>query len=275
MNALAFLAGLTLLASAPAVLADDPPPVVKQETFGDYACGPCAFFNAMAAGGAAERSAVKLIAGDDDLARVRTLLAEQGRQPSLSYPGKPRYEAARGITPADLLSFARAAFQSLGLRGVDGGFLDRGRDEWPDGQLRRIHGLFRRSLDEGMPPLLFLRSFAGTQAEGSTKERELWTWRGVGSHWVAVVSVPPEIAPDARGFLFRYADSASGKVREGYLSAEGFRGFTAAKGDAPDVLGTVDRAYLVATVPDLPLRTQEVPQHLRTFITANYGIYRR
>ena len=65
-------------------------PTVVSRTGKGNSCGPCALLNALKFGGAAERAAVAKIPGEDDAARVRSLIAAYGNKPSELHPDRKR-----------------------------------------------------------------------------------------------------------------------------------------------------------------------------------------
>jgi formylglycine-generating enzyme required for sulfatase activity len=244
--------------------------VVSQAAIGEHASGPCALLNALKFGGNAERAATAKIPGEDDLARVRTLIATYGSKASLIFPDRKRFEADRGCDDHELLEIALDASRSLGLKPVSGTWFDRAKDESSADLVRRIHGLLRRSLEDGFPPIVLMGSYTPASERSNP---DAWSWSRAGEHWASVVSLPEKLEPGALGFAFRFADSSSGKVREGYFYALP-RSFSGRKGDDRVGHWMANRPFLMAVTPSLSLDLQKTPWFLRTEIALEYGIIR-
>ena len=256
----------------PATPGETRPAVVHQATLGKEACVPCSLFNALNQGGAPERAAARRLAGTNDLERVRTLIAAYGKKPSVSYPGKSRYEGDGKTSCPDMLAMAQDACHACGLRAVEGSYMERARNESGSNHLRRIHALLRQSLDEGFPPVVQLVSFSAVQ---TNKQGYDWRWEPLMGHAVCILEAPRSLGETARGFVFHYADSDTGQVLEGYLCEEKQRSLVAARGDGWRGGGPPVRPYLFAVVPDLPLDTPQQPWYLRTAVAFTYAVFRR
>jgi hypothetical protein len=274
------LAGFGMAATAdppkapiPAAAADsrEPEQVVSQDGIGEHASAPCALLNALKFGGAAERAAAAKIPGEDDAARVRTLIATYGNKPSEKYPDRKRFEADRGCDDHELLEIALDTCRSLDLKPVAGAWFDHGKNENSLDQLVRIHGLLRRSLDDGFPPIVLLGSNC---AANDPSDPYAWSWSRVDEHWACIVGLPEKLEPGALGFAFRFADSSTGKVQEAYFYAEQFHSFSGRKGNDRKSAWVVGRPFLLAVMPCLPLSVQKAPWFLRTTITLECGILR-
>ncbi len=256
---------------APAAAGLEHESVVSQADVGEHASGPCALLNALKFGGDAERAAAANVPGGDDPARVRTLIAAYGSGPSEKYPDRKRFEAGRGCDSHELLEIALDACRSLALKPVAGAWFDREPKESSPDQLGRIHGLLRRSLDAGFPPIVLLGS---NMAATDPSDADIWSWQRVDEHWAAVVDLPEKLDPGTLGFPVRLADSSTGKIEEGYFYAEQFHSFSGLKGSDRASTWVMGRPYLLAVTPFLPLGVQKAPWFVRTTITLEYGIYR-
>ncbi len=245
--------------------------VVSQAGIGERASGPCALLNALKFGGAAERASAAKIAGEDDPARVRTLIAEYGSKPSGKFPDRKRFEADRGCNDQELLEIALDACRSLDLKPVAGAWFDRGRNESSLDQLVRIHGLLRQSLDDGFPPIVLLGS---NRAVNDPSDPNAWSWSRVDEQWACIVGLPEKLEPGALGFAVRFADSSTGQVQEAYFYAEQFHSFSGRKGNDRASAWVMGRPYLLAVTPCLPLGVQKAPWFARTTITVECGILR-
>lgn len=256
--------------------AEEAPQIVSQKRIGEMACGPCSLLNALRFGGKAERAAVAEIEGDDDDARVKTIIEEYGRGPSDIYPDRARYREKGGMADLELLGMVNDFLKDAELRTVAGSPLDRTKEEAPGVHLRQIHQKLRRSLDAGFPPIVILRSFVVKSAEKPKKGEDPWVWWGQSGHWMAVVDLPKELEEGELSFLMRVADPWTGKTQQCFIHEEQFRNFTAAKGDDRKwTWPTVPQPYLIATIPSLGLGTKGHTWYLRTNVVLSYGIYRK
>jgi hypothetical protein len=248
-----------------------PPLVVSQETIGAHASGPCALLNALKFGGGAERAAAAGIPGQDDLARVGSLIAGYGNKPSEIYPDRKRFEADRGCDDHELLEIALDACRSLGLKTVSGTWFDRAKNESSADLVRRIHSLMRGSLDGGFPPIVRLGAYVPAN---DTSNPNAWTWSRAGEHWACIVGLPEKLEPGALGFPYRFADSFTGKVQDGYYYSQP-HSFSGRKGNDRSGYWVPHRPFLMAVTPSLPLGLEKTPWFLRTEIALEYGIFRQ
>ena len=264
----------TLLRAEEAVA--EPPVVVPQKSIGPMACGPCSLLNALKFGGRAERTAVGEITGADDLAKVRHLIEEYGRGASEAYPDRPRYREKGGMCDLEMLGMVNDCLANVSLKKVEGAPLDHTELKSPGEHLRDIHARLRHSLDTGFPPLVIIRSFVAKAVESPQKGADAYQWWGMTGHWMAVIDLPKRLTPGALSFTMKVADSWTGVPQDCFVYEEQFRNFTAAKGDDRKwIWPTVERPYLVAVMPALPLGTKDTPWYLRSNIVLSYGIYRK
>jgi hypothetical protein len=256
--------------------AEEAPKIVSQRKIGEMACGPCSLLNALKFGGKAEREAVEDIDGEDDDARVKTLIEEYGRGPSDIYPDRARYREKGGMADLELLGMVNELLRDAELPPVIGRALDRTKVEAPGTHLRQVHKTLRRSLDAGFPPIVILRSFVIKPAEKPKKGEDSYVWWGQSGHWVAVVDLPEELEDGELSFVMKVADPWTGRTQQCFIHEEQFRNFTAAKGDDRKwVWPTVPQPYLIATMPALALGTKDSPWFLRTNVVLSFGIYRK
>lgn len=245
-------------------------PVASQAALGENACGPCALYNGLLWGDPRLNDVARRLPGPGDLDKIRGLIERYGRRPSEEYEGrKARYTDDGGTSWRDLLGMTNDLLGDHGLPPVVGGYLDRRKDEPPAAQIHRIHGLLRRSLEAGFPPLVSFRAF---EARRSGNE---FLWEGLMGHWVTLVELPRSLPPNEKGFRFGYADPFTGKVEYGYAYADEARNFTAVRGNSEKWEWITDRPFPLVTAPSLRLRTQDAPWFARTFITLNFAVYRR
>lgn len=243
--------------------------VVAQKELGENACGPCAFYNGLVLGDASLAEVARRLPGADAPEKIRGLIGTYGRRPSEEYGGKkPRYTEDAGMSWRDLLGLANDVYADHGLPPARGSYLDRSKGEATVDHVLRIHGLLRRSLDAGFPPLVSFRSFE------ARRQGEEFLWHGLFGHWVTVVEVPSSLPQNEKGFRFGYADPYTGRVEYGYVHVDEARNFTSARGNAETWEWVSDRPFCLVTAPSLRLKTQDAPWFARTLITLNYAVFR-
>lgn len=247
--------------------------VVRQEKIGDMACGPCAVCNMIAWGSQDLRQCGATLPGETPDQRASALIEKYGSRASMTYlKGRNRYTAEHGIVAEDLCGFINDFLGEHGTVRVQGDYLDRTKDEPPGDHLRRVHSLLSKSLKDGVPPIVDLRSFVARPAGWDYK------WEGLMGHFVAVIGIDPAIEEGESGFRFRYADSYTGLIETAHVHVERARNFSATRAFSvsPDGMEQwewiTDYPYLVVTSPSLRLLTQKEPWHARTMIVLRYAV---
>jgi len=257
-------------------LAGEQPAVVPQKTIGPMACGPCALLNALNFGGKDERAAAVDIEAEGNIAKVQKLIEDYGHVPSDVYPDRQRYREKGGMSDLEMLGMVKDFINDAGLKEVEGASLDRLQALKAGEHLREVHARLRRSLDAGFPPLVIIRSFVIKPVEKPKQGADPFEWWGKTGHWLAVIDLPKKLEPGALSFTMKVADSWTGVPQDCFVYEEQFRNFTAAKGDDRKwIWPTVERPYLLVTMPALPLGMQESPWYLRSNVVLSYGIYRK
>lgn len=243
--------------------------IVRQAPISKVACGPCCLLHSLRFGAAPARALAARLAGRDDVARVRALIAAGGAAASRDQGRGQRYDPASGVSGEDLedwLNEVRAGGELPALRGE---YMERQKQEAPQAQLRRIHALLRRSLRQQEPVVIHLRSFAARLDKASGAFR----WEGVLGHFVVVTGVPRELAGGARSLVVEAVDSAQGRVSRLTLHVA-VRNFTAARGNAVKWTWLKDRPFLCVTAPSIPLGRAGEPWYTRSVVVLHHAIYR-
>lgn len=104
--------------------------------------------------------------------------------------------------------------------------LDRREAESDRDFLERVHDGLRRSLSEGVPPIIQLRSYTAARE----KEGDTWVkWEASKNHFVVVTRVPTKLREQDAGFAFDAIDPNRGVLVSGYVYAERHLPFRASK----------------------------------------------
>lgn len=245
------------------------PEVLEQKNVHKLACGPCALINQFQFGSEKERSILAKLKGGTPAQKAKEIIKRYGQRESPSLRDGRSVFRNDGVACPDMLRLANWVRRDKSLPELGGDYLDRGEDEELDDHLPRIHGKLKKSIDAGVMPIISLRAFGPKYYD----ELEEWLWDPLGSHFVTVTEVQEEIVKGEKGFRFRFADSATGKVETGYVHLSEARNFVAMRGDQRNWEWKKDRPFLLVTAPSLRLHTQKKEWFLRTIITLNYGIY--
>jgi len=253
-----------------------PAQIVGQKDIAENACGPAAVFHALRFGNQRLQAVATALPGRNGAAKVQALIDDHGKKPSRDYAAGLRWRTD-GVSARDLTDLYNDVLQANQLAKAEGLFLNRQPDEKPELFLRRIHGRLVQSLEQGVPVVVLLRSFAAqpnaAKNAGKDAGADAFLWHGLSGHFVAITKTPAALSEHQRGFAFEFVDSWSGKPEEGYIRVETTRPFAAAKGNAEQWEWLKDCPFLLVTVPSLPLSTGRQPWWARTTVVLNYGIF--
>lgn len=176
---------------------------VDQLTVAGNACGPAALLAAFRCGNEKYRAVPERLPGSSDKSKLLFIIRAYGHKPSASLKGRKRW-TAQGINAEDLGAIATelAAIEALPAPRSDDLFLSK--REKPEKLLRRLHSHLRKSLTNGLPPVLSLRRYVFRKGQ----------WQSLQGHFVTVVRVPEKIDRRARSFTFTYFDPWGGKKQQ-------------------------------------------------------------
>lgn len=249
------------------------PPVLKQANVHEFGCGPCMIINTLRFLSKDREFDWSSLPGDSDEARAKRIIDVYGTRDSTTYEGKQRFsDGFDGMscrdtvaTFQDLLSDAGDPFE------ISGTFLEKREGESLLGHLNRVHTLFKRSLDSGLPVPFAIRSFGAKIDEVKSR----YFWYGLSQHFVTVVEVQEQLEENEKGFKFEFVDSDTGKREFGYICFDEARNFSAIKGNTETYEWLSDRPFLQVIAPSLRLQTNKLGFHQRSIMTANFGIFEK
>lgn len=174
-------------------------------------CGPVSQLNAYAFSSAKWRKTTDKIPGNTQLERFEYLIKKHGGKLSRHIQGRIRWDKRRGMNCLDLLDYindfhAQAKLPKIKLESF---FLEG--DEDHSDLLKRTHATLKKSMEQGLPPIIDLRRFAKTRMAGG------YMWRGVHGHFVVVYEIPSTLPDNATSMTIKYIDSWGGAIRTGTL----------------------------------------------------------
>jgi hypothetical protein len=186
--------------------------VLAQENIGDYACGPCAIFNAFQFGNAPLNTLASALPGDSPAEKVRSLIALYGGKPSARSRNQPRYMAEAGMWEDDMAPFINDWLANTSHAApVTGERVTIQPKETPAEHLRRVYGELSHSLAAGFPPIVNLQSYVAHK----NFFHHYWKW--MDGHFVTVVAVQSSLPADASKFSMWVADSQTGRVLQVFV----------------------------------------------------------
>ncbi|MBK1832816.1 hypothetical protein [Roseibacillus ishigakijimensis] len=184
-------------------------PYVDQNKGIGNSCGPAALLNAFGSGSEKWQAAAAKIPGDNDRARIASVIKSFGQKPSSNLPQRARWEIRSGVNFADLAVMADE-FRSLqwGLPKVRAElyFASAGADS--EKKLRLAHKQLHKSLAKGLPPILSVRRFVHRQGH----------WQSVHGHFVVLTALPRQLPRGSQSFPVEFVDSSGAKTFSGLIS---------------------------------------------------------
>ena len=202
--------------------------VVKQQLYEDSseACGPASMINVLRFGRPEMQSLFSKLVGNDDRTRLRFAIDRYFKNKnSVVFPRSKRL-GHTGVMAEDLKNAFNDLLKENDLTPVTRLELNRKEGEGDRDFLERVHGNLQRSLRQGVPPIIQLRSYAVMpEKEGSFK----MVWKAMNNHFVVVTRVPKELRDRDTGFSIDAIDSNGGRLVSGYVFGEKYLPFRAEK----------------------------------------------
>jgi len=245
------------------------PRILEQKNVATYACGPCSIINQVLLSTPAERAGYDKIPGKTAAAKAKTIIKKYAQRPSLTYNDNKPTMRKTGINWADMTHLTNWVRRDVGLPILKGSYLRRIPPEDGHSHVKRVHQIFKNSIDGGVLPIINFVSQTAYQ-DPNTKEN---LWGSLMGHLCTLIEVQDKISKNEQGFRFRYADSQTGKIETGYLHFSGARNFAAFVGDPVKGKWAKHRPFLLVAAPALNMQTGDEAWHTRTEIVMNYAIY--
>lgn len=179
---------------------------VNQRVVSGNACGPAALLAAFKAGSDDWQNLAAQLPGTSDRSKLIYMIRAYGLRSSLALKDRRRW-TGDGINPEDLTAIAGELAEVLAQPAPRGKTLFLERRQSPERLLQRLHRDLRKSLKNGLPPLISLQRFVFR--EGS--------WHSIQGHFVTVVRISERFTKGARTLEFRYFDPWGGSDAEGTI----------------------------------------------------------
>ncbi len=189
---------------------------VDQRDYADSAngCGPATILNLLKRGGDGFSPALDSLVGANDGVKMRFLVERYFKnRPSGTYPGQQRW-GVHGIDCRDLALGLNELMTGNGLSTLASTYLDRSAGESGEDHLHRCSDLMARSLNEGVPPILSIRSYVVKwREENGSRPR----WEPGFHHYVLVTGVIGQTGSAVTGIELEILDPLGAKTPVAYL----------------------------------------------------------
>lgn len=250
------------------IAAGEPDPV-DQRDFSDSinGCAPATILNLLKFGPDGFQQVHEALVGGNDQVRMRYLVDRYFKdRPSATYPGQPRW-GVHGIDCRDLVAGLNEMLREHGQPELNSRYLDREEAESEADHLLRCHELIADSLENGVPPILSIRTFVVKVREENGGEP---AWEPGPHHYVLVTGVVGK--PSAAGVELEIIDPWGGQRTVIYLHREPMgRSFRALKGTLDDGEWLDGRSFLQLLAPEVPsLRPKDLNWSERSVVVANF-----
>ncbi len=192
--------------------------IVNQRDFPDSinGCGPASILNMLTFGKPELQAAGGKVMGQNDATRMRFIVDRyfQNRK-SVVYPGRQRW-GVHGVPSADLAVGVNELLEESGVAALKASYLNRKTGEENSKFQQRVYGWMERSIQNGVPPILSLRSYVVRQRENSDQPG----WETPGQHFITLTGISKDAGDRTEGFSAMVIDSAGGKQTRIHLFVE-------------------------------------------------------
>lgn len=269
MRCSALTYAIGLLVSGTIRMAAGEPEPVDQRDFSDSinGCTPATILNLLKFGPDGFKQVHEALVGGSDQVRMRYVVDRYFRgRSSVAYPGQARW-GVHGIDCRDLVAGLNEMLRDHGQVELGSLYLDREDAESESDHLLRCHDLITDSLDNGVPPILSIRTFVVKMREDNGGNP---AWEPGPHHYVLITGVAGK--PSAVGFELEIIDPWGGQRTMIYLHREPQgRSFRALKGTLDDGEWLDGRPFLQVLAPGVPsLRPKDLDWSERGVVVANF-----
>lgn len=228
------------------------------------ACGPAALLNLLKFSNEDYTRLYYTMRGATDAERLGFVIDKYFRNRKSTVEPKWSRWGAHGIFAEDLATGINEWLIEEEMPELRSEFLTKKTGETEGGHMRRIHEWIARSIEQGVTPILSLRSYIVR-----TRKPEEPRWEAGIHHYVVVVEV--DESPGDLGFHLVVLDSAGGKEVGLFLHRDGGRlPFVALQGSGDKSEWVKGFPYLQVMAPEVPsLRPKNLKWSERYLVTAN------
>lgn len=220
--------------------------VLHQQEIGQMACGPCSIVHSLS-----KKS--------ED---VVSLILKCIETPSKKYEGKQMmYTGKGGMTSDDIVTVVKDLYD-IQMKAT---FLNRTGDPKSNAKkikgeqgckfVKRIHTLLKDALTKSHLPIVEIRSFVC--------EPQKWTyeWFCTMGHFHTIIEVQDQLMENSLGFTYKFKESLTGEIMDGYLYFNPYgEGYAATRDFTVDINGKEIWQWL----DDFPYLEVVAPIHLET-----------
>jgi len=251
----------------PLVAQTDPPRGVDQHDFPDSVngCGPAAVLTLLRLSRPEHREVAASLLGGNDGVRMRFFTDRflKGK-PSLDHPGETRW-GVHGVGDRDLAAGLNGLLAEQGHPSLSLSWLDRLENESAADHLRRVESLIADSLENGVTPILGLRSYVVRHRERRDYEPH---WEVGVFHYVVVTELPG--SPLEETFAASLLDPWGGRPTQILVHREpNGQNHSALRGTEANGNWLSGRPFLQVLAPDLPsIAPRDLKESDRIIVTA-------
>lgn len=261
------IAALLTLCSSALLSQTDPPPGVDQREYPDSinGCGPAAALTLLRQSRPEHRAVADALLGSTDGVRMRYFTDRflKGK-PSIDHPGQTRW-GMHGVGDRDLAAGLNELLVEHAQAPLNLSWLDRLENESAATHLRRVESLIAVSLDNGVTPILGLRSYVVRHRERRDYEPH---WEIGAFHFVVVTGLPA--SPLAETFAVSLLDPLGGRPTQILLHREtNGQNHSGLRGTEAHGAWLSGRPFLQVLAPDVPsLAPRDLKESDRIIVTA-------
>ena len=187
---------------------------VDQRDAGPTTCGPAALLDAFqSAHPRWHKSLAPYRKLDSDEKKIREVIRRHGLRPSAVWGGQIRWRRNGGVNLIDLGQMAREMRRGFSTSKLRSQLLFIEKGESRDELLQRTHGLLKKSLQKGFPPVISVKRVVNRYLPKSGNRM----WLNVQGHFVTVTGVPNQLTLGADSFRITYHDPWGGRALQGHL----------------------------------------------------------
>ncbi|MFT4176448.1 MAG: hypothetical protein QM627_07295 [Luteolibacter sp.] len=171
------------------------------------ACGPAALLSAFRFGETRWDRPVEALGKETDREQILAIIRRYGGRSSHTLKDHQRW-SKRGVNLADLTDIANEMARPFYLPRLKAEVFPATANGEGERTLKRTHGVLRKSLANGFPPILSVRRFVFRDGQ----------WTVLSAHFVTLIALPERMEKGATSFPVVYLDPWGGRRCEGVVT---------------------------------------------------------